>query len=302
MNLRFLCAQPANTYYIWQVELLIYNFMSMGINPNMMDIVCSIENSNIPPEWLELAKKYPARFFFYNDTRINKKYISSIRPNIIKQHFIAHPYLKDDAIFYHDCDIVLTKPINWDQFLHDDKWYGSDCRWYIGHEYIISKGQEELNLMCSIININKKLVQDNELNSIGAQYLMKNIDEYYWDKVERDCDKMFFDVTELIKQKKLKDPSHHELQIWCSDMWAVLWNGWQRGCETICHPDFNFSWATSNINDWDKNFIMHNAGVLNTDSKYFYKSAYMTSLPPKDLVINEESCSYKYYELLKQIL
>jgi hypothetical protein len=85
-------------------------------------------------------------------------------------------------------------------------------------------------------------------------------------------------------------------------MWAVLWNGWQRGCETICHPDFNFSWATSNINDWDKNFIMHNAGVLNTDSKYFYKSAYMTSLPPKDLVINEESCSYKYYELLKQIL
>ena len=82
MKLRFLCAQPANTYYIWQVELVINNFVSMGINPNMMDIVCSIENNVIPPEWTKLAEKYPARFFFYNDMRVTKNYISSIRPNI----------------------------------------------------------------------------------------------------------------------------------------------------------------------------------------------------------------------------
>ena len=302
MNLRFLCAQPANTYYIWQVELLVSNFISMGINPNTMDIICSIEKNIIPPEWIDLAKKYPARFFFYNDLRTSKRYISSVRPNILKQHFAAHPYLKDDAIFYHDCDIVLTRPIDWDKFLHDDKWYGSDCRWYIGHDYIAGKGMEELTLMCNIVNIPKKLVSDNELNSIGAQYLMKGIDEYFWDKVERDCDRMFSEVSDLILNKKSKYPDIHPLQIWCADMWAVLWNGWQRGYETVCHPELEFSWATSIESDWDKHAIMHNAGVLNTDTKYFYKSAYINSIPPKDLVIEKGSCSYRYYELLKQIL
>lgn len=302
MNLRFLCAQPANTYYIWQVELMISNFVSMGINPNMMDIVCSIENNHIPEDWIELAKKYPARFFFYNDTRLTRHYISSIRPNIIKQHFIAHPYLKDDAIFYHDSDIVFTRPINWDQFLHDDKWYGSDCRWYIGHDYIVSKGMEELSLMCNIVNMSRKSICDNELNSIGAQYLMKGVDQYYWEKVERDSETLFNDVSHLINKKKAEHPNINPLQIWCADMWAVLWNGWQRGYETICHPDLEFSWATSIESDWDKYAIMHNAGVLNTDTKYFYKSAYMTSKPPKDLVIEKGSCSYRYYELLKQIL
>ena len=139
MNLRFVCAQPAIKYYSWQLETMLNNFMEMGINLNQVDIVCWKENGIIPEEYSKLANGYPARFFFYDDTRETKHYISSIRPNILKQHFIAYPELENEAIFYHDCDIVFTKPINWEQFLQDNKWYGSDCRWYIGHDYIISK-------------------------------------------------------------------------------------------------------------------------------------------------------------------
>jgi hypothetical protein len=30
-NLRFVCAQPAIPYYTWQVEVMIHNFIEMGV-------------------------------------------------------------------------------------------------------------------------------------------------------------------------------------------------------------------------------------------------------------------------------
>ena len=300
MQLRFICAQPAILYYAWQVEVMLNNFQSIGINLNQVDIVCKIDGV-VPQEWVNLANGYPARFFFYNDTRESTHYISSVRPNILKQHFKQHPYLKDEAILYHDCDIVFTKPINWEQFLQDNKWYGSDCRWYISHDYIISKGEDVLDEMCRIVGIEKELVKANELNSIGAQYLMKGIDEQFWADVERDCEILFRDITELNAKKKQENPKYHELQIWCSDMWSVLWNGWKRGYESICHEDLQFAWATSPEGDWFKYNIYHNAGVTSNSDGYFYKSMYINRLPYKDdLEIKPDTANKHYWNIIKE--
>ena len=38
-NLRFICAQPSTMYYAWQVEVMINNFIEMGVNPNFIDVV-----------------------------------------------------------------------------------------------------------------------------------------------------------------------------------------------------------------------------------------------------------------------
>jgi hypothetical protein len=281
-KLRYVCAQPANNYYAWQIEVMLNNFISMGVNPNDIDIVCWKIDGNIPEDWEKLASTYPVRFFFYDDTRENNHYISSIRPNILKQHFQQHPYLQDDAIFYHDCDIIFTKPPKeWitDEMLLDDNWYGSDVRWYISHDYIISKGEDVLEQMCSIMEINKQVIKDNELNCIGAQYLMKDLSYEYWNWVEEKCDKMFKEITELNNRKKAENPSYHELQIWCSDMWAVLWKGWLIGKNTITHPNFDFSWSTSSEADYHKMNIMHNAGVTDNNSGLFYKAQYIYQLP-----------------------
>jgi len=207
MNLRFICAQPAIKYYVWQVEVLLNNFIEMGINLNQVDIVCWKQTGEIPEEYSKLANGYPARFFFYDDTRETRHYISSIRPNILKQHFTKYPELEKEAILYHDCDIVFTKPINWEQFLQDNKWYGSDCRWYIGHDYIISKGEDILDKMCEIVDIDKQLVKDNELNAIGAQYLMKGINAQFWANVEKDCERLFKEITDINNEKKAANPS-----------------------------------------------------------------------------------------------
>jgi hypothetical protein len=303
-KLRYVCAQPASTYYAWQVETLINNFISMGVNPNDMDIVCWKINGVIPDEWLKLANGYAARFFFYDDLRETKHYISSIRPNILKQHFKEHPYLENDAIFYHDCDIVFTKnPVFWitDEMLEDNKWYGSDVRWYISHDYIIGKGEDVLDNMCSIMDIDKELVKQNELNCIGAQYLMKGINYEYWDWVEKKCEILFKDITQLNNQKLKENPSYHTLQIWCSDMWAVLWKGWLMGYETVTHSNFDFSWGTSSEEQYHSMNIMHNAGVVNNTSGLFYKADYMNTLPYNTSPqLNKGTASWYYWDWVQR--
>jgi hypothetical protein len=312
MKLRFICAQPAIKYYAWQLEVMLNNFMEMGINLNQVDIVCWKQTEEIPEEYSKLANGYPARFFFYDDTRETRHYISSIRPNILKQHFTKYPEIENEAVLYHDCDIVFTKPIKWEQYLQDNKWYGSDCRWYIGHDYIISKGEDILNKMCEIVDIDKQLVKDNELNAIGAQYLMKGINAQFWANVEKDCERLFKEITDLNNEKIELDrhtmsegesrQPYHPLQIWCSDMWAVLWNGWKLGYESICHPDLEFAWATSTEADWNKLNIFHNAGVTGAEQGLFYKAIYMNELPyNKNLEIKEGTASKKYYEIIQKL-
>ena len=303
-NLRFICAQPATLYYVWQVEVMLNNFIEMGVNPNNIDIVCWKKDGVVPEEWSKLANGYPARFFFYDDTRQTHNYISSIRPNILKQHWENHPYLKHEAVFYHDCDIVFTKPISeWisDTMLTDDNWYGSDTRWYIAHSYIIGKGQQIIDKMCEIMDLPESLIKDNEMNAIGAQYLMKNVDYEFWDRVESDCEKLFRDINHLNADIKRENPSYHELQIWCADMWAVLWGAWRRGWNTICSPEFDFSWGTSHESDYYKMNIMHNAGVTSPSQGLFYKAMFMNELPyNKDLNINEGSGSRRYWEWIQR--
>ena len=299
-DMRFVCAQPATSYYAWQVEVMLNNFKEVGINLNQVDIVCYIEDE-IPEEWHKLRYGYAARFFFYKDTRLKKQYISSIRPNILKQHWEQHSELQNDVIFYHDCDIVFTKPIDWNQFTNDELWYGSDTKWYISYDYIIGKGEDVFESMTNIIDIDPQIVIDNNDNTIGAQYIMKNIDASFWEDVENDSENLFVGITKLNQQKKKEDPTHHELQIWCSDMWAVLWNGWKRGFKTRTHDDLLFAWATSQEKDWNDYNIFHNAGVVNDENGLFYKAKYIHILPYNlDLDIKEGTASKKYYEQIQK--
>lgn len=300
--IRFVMAQPAIKYYAWQVEVLLNNMIDKGINLNWVDVVCKIDGNDIPEEWDKLRHGYAARFFFYKDERETKDYISSVRPNILKQHWEKHPYLETEAILYHDCDIAFTRAQDWSKYTQDDIWYGSDTKWYISYDYIISKGQDVFDEMVRVMDIDPQLVIDNNDNSIGAQYLMKGVDKTFWEDVERDSEKLFVDITELNRKKKQDDPDHHEIQIWCADMWAVLWNAWKRGHKTQCHDDLEFAWGTSPENEWDKFSIFHNAGVVNTEGGLFHKAKFMNEYPyNKDLQIKEGTASKKYYELIQQV-
>ena len=286
-NLRYICCQPRLLYYAWQVEVMINNFIKHGINPNNIDILVAwnpIDATSYPENidaWTKLASHHNSvRFFFYQDTRIQPiRYISSIRPNVLKQHFQRFPELKDEAIFYHDCDVVFTKTPDFSKFLSDNICYVSDTNSYINSNYILSKGEDVYDLMCNIVNIDPIIPKLINSNSGGAQYILKNVDAEYWMKVERDSEELFYQITELNNKKKALDPTYHELQIWCADMWAVLWNLWLRGTETKVVKELDFSWATDPISRWDEATIYHNAGATCSCGGLFYKGLYMNTLP-----------------------
>lgn len=309
-NLRYICVQPRLVYYAWQVEVMINNFIKHGINPNNIDILVAWNPNDDTSKqenidyWNKLASHYNSvRFFFYEDTREHPiSYISSIRPNILKQHFKAYPELKNEAIFYHDCDIVFTKSPDWSLLLYDNVWYLSNTNSYINYDYIISKGQDVYDKMCEIVGMDPLIPKLMNSNSGGAQYILKNIDHEYWEKVEKDCEALYKQITELNIKKKEADHTHHELQIWCADMWAVLWNGWLRGNETKVIPEMDFCWGTDDINRWDETTIYHNAGVTCGCGGKFYKANYINTLPYNlDLRTKDNNCSHLYYQEIKEV-
>lgn len=303
----FLSVQPDNQYFHWQIEVLIHNFLKVGINPNHIEILFGYYQTP-SDEGLALAKKYPmVRFFFYKIRIIdNFGYIPIIRPDLLEQHFINYPELYKEVIFYHDSDIIFRKLPDFDN-MHDDKnWYLSNTVSYIGSNYIKSKGDDLFINMCSLLNISPKLVEDNELNSGGAQYLMKGITSTFWKTCISDTltlykylrDRETYERSILSKDELLK---YNPIQKWCVDMWAVLWGAWKIGVNTVVSSELDFSWGTSDLHTYYRCNIMHNAGVTDTlKNTLFYKADYRTTSPfESDLShVNKNSASYKYVEAI----
>lgn len=299
--MKYICAQPANTYYAWQVEVMLYNFKRRGIALSDVHIVCAIDEE-IPQEWVKLRDGYEAKFYFYPDRRRTKQYVSSIRPNILKQHFREYPYLSNETIFYHDCDMIFSHVLNTAQFEGNDVWYGSNTNSYINYDYIVSKGQDIFDKMVEVVGIDPQLVIDNNENCIGAQYILKGVDVGFWHDVQVNSENLFIEITKMNNIKRQEDPEYHTLQIWCADMWALLWNGWKRGNITRIHPDLEFSWATSTEEDYYKYNIFHNAGVTSPQDDLFYKAQY-TNNPPYglNLQLKDGRASKKYYEWIQKV-
>jgi len=298
-----MCVQPCSIYYAWQIEVMLTNFEKLEIHQEF-DIQCLFAFNTNESNWgegMETIKKIQqsfkgvAEFFYYHDKRNYQiSYISSIRPNLLKQHFKFAPTLSKRTIFYHDCDIVFTKyPDFIKNYVQDDmNWYVSDTISYIGYDYIVSKGEDVLDKMCEIVGINKNVVKENQNDSGGCQYIMKGLDWQFFEKMEKDCEKLYKEISELSSQKIIEqrhtidtnNPTsftpYHELQIWCADMWCILWGAWMRGYKTNIIPEMSFIWATDSIDIVKEKYIYHNAGVVDEMKEtHFYKGDFRSSLP-----------------------
>jgi hypothetical protein len=300
MQLRLLSAQPATDYYAWQVEVYLENFINLGYNGNLIDVVAAYKGV-VPRSWRIIQQKFPyVRFFFYEDTTTNCNYPPAIQAHILEKHFTEHPYLEEDAIFFHDCDFIFTKYFDFTPYLQDNKWYFSDTISYIGYNYISSKGDNVVDKMCEIIGIDKELVKANQDNSGGAQKLMKNINADYWKQVYHNSLNLYNGLGDLAREKKEGDA--YGLQIWCASMWAELWTAWKLGHEVIVPKEFDFCWATCPVERWDQVSFFHNAGVPDANQGMFFKADYINKYPfDTNIEVSKRRCSYNYYQFIKSI-
>lgn len=314
----FLSAQPDDFYFLWQLELQIHNFRSLGIAPSHIHILIGYNSQNGLAKHFEdfiNSNKNEASFFVYPDKRARKGYIPSLRPNIIGQHFEKYPALSKETIFYHDSDIIFRELPDFDSLCATDTWYVSDTRTYLNSKYILKTASKRLlSQMCEVVGIDGETVMANDEQVGGAQYLLKNIDRAFWQKIEDDSENLYqllrdynyrmaekdYMATKQLRSKKPK------IQAWCADMWAILWNAWLHGHRVEIAKELDFSWAVNPIGKWHEKKILHyTGGVAKNDLSNFQKNRYTKASPyydPSLKLLAKDYCGYPVKEAIDKVL
>lgn len=295
-KVRYICAQPAVYYYTWQVEIMINNFIEVGIDPSQIDVL--LMGDDMPHNWAKLVERYPVNFYLYKDTRINKKYIPAIYFHLVAKHLEAHQEIEQQTVFFYDTDIIFTKPLDLSWALGDDTWYFSDTNSYINYDYVFSKGEEQFLKMCEIVGIDPAIVKSKNNDSGGAQYLVKNPTSKLFKKIEEDSCKVYDYLCN--HEPKWNRSDTYAIQKWTAGMWAFLWNAFLVA-DVKVDSRLDFIQATNPIGKKDCS-IFHNAGVSHAGEGMFFKGAYMHKLPyDENLKIDPTKSSIIYYEYMKEV-
>ena len=288
--MKYIIATSDSKYYRWQMLVQIHNFKEMGMLDDLIYVVA--KTGKIKSKYLGyIEKETGVEIHTYKDERKSKNYTSSIRPNIMKRFIDDHPE-HGNCFFYLDPDVLFTeKPEYYGSIVNNDVWYLSDTKSYLDSRYIKSKSEKLFHEMCDIVGVTPDVVEVNDREAGGAQYIMKNTNFEFWDKVERDSEALYVHMDRTSNEYKPNDP----IQKWTADMWAVLWNAWYFGHRTKIWNELSFNWATTKIKNLDDHKIFHNAGVFDQDH-LFNKVKYVDENPFDGdySYVSEEYCS-KYY-------
>lgn len=310
----YISVQPDSQYFIWQIELQLRNFKSLGINKDRIHVLFSYsENVGINPKlniFIENNRSL-AQIFIYPDLRINPNYTSSIRPHILAQHFSRFRALEKETFFYHDSDILLSRLPVIPDIDKSEICYVSDTRSYLDLNYIRESSSEVLlDQMLAQVGLNKKKLETEDHQSGGAQYILKNISSSFWKKVEKDAEGLY-QLMRTFNLKKWEEEysstrqyrgRQSGIQAWCADMWAVLWNLWYFEKKIEIHDEMSFSWPYNQSSDWFKYAIQHYSGNIQDPSKHFSKTIYINYAPWFDSALDtvaKDSCSHHIVKLIK---
>lgn len=311
----FLSAQPDKTYFIWQLELQLRNLNSLGIDKSKIQVLVSYSTDvglNADFEIFMSESKNLAEFYCYPDKRQNPQYTSSVRANILKQHFELYPDLENETVFYHDSDILFSRIPAIKNVKKTAINYVSDTRNYLDIDYVRSVSDEELlQDMAAIVGVSVDTIEQNKSHTGGAQYILKGVNASFWEKVEKDSEALYICMKAYNRQLWINQYPHKKeyrskkrgIQAWCADMWAVLWNLWYHNKPVEIHPELDFSWPFSSIDEWNRKAIQHYSGNIEEKEQFFKKSEYLNYMPWYDSGLSSipaTNCSYKIVELIKK--
>lgn len=343
----FLSAQPFDLYFQWQIEVQIVNFRKFGVSDKMHVLVWYPEESEMterdnktgrivrefktPPNlsgWETLRIKYPeVKFFLYKDDGVDLSlYIPQLRPQIIKTHFLAHPELEKEVIFYHDSDIIFNFLPNFEELAEGPINYQSDCSHYLDYKYLRDKEiqgnipeNEAIGILAGIGNTTVDVIKSYKGNTGGAQCLLKGVDSAFWKDVELQCIKIRKAFTHITAPNVKKTPENlitlknsvntiyfpdenAGYQSWCADMWALNMALWSRGKVTKVIPELDFSWATDDLNTYNRKPIYHNAGATRLTPHLFYKANWMDKSPiGKPLKSSKNTAQQEYIKAIQAV-
>ena len=315
-NYIFICVQPYDFYFYWQVEVLITNFRKHAVSNYMHVIVWFPEEKKKETvNWEKLKDKYPEVSFFYyvdsGNTNI-QLYIPQLRADALIQHFEKYPELREKTIFYHDCDIIFNYLPGFEGLAKGEINWQSNTSSYLDYDYLAGKEKEGnikehevIGKMAQIGGITTDIIKSYTGKTGGAQYILKGIDADFW----RDAKRMMIQLRQLLFyghtpsiNKTYFASENAGFQSWCADMWAVNFSLWKRGKVTDITPKLDFSWATDDAETYMLKPIFHNAGVSALSNGLFYKAKWMTSSPiGKRHNVKKDTASYFYVKAIQEV-
>lgn len=296
MKLNIVAACQGYKRFQWEVQIYLNSLRERGLSDKatiLVFIPYSTLKRNLQGEWTQLIADFPeAKIEFFRDDENFEKlhntfgYIPLIRPHMLAKWYADNPYLKDEAVFYTDTDVLITKDIPWETYLADNICYMSDAAGYTNHVYFDSKRRKNsdgtpefvqaskyeafmkrdiLNECAAYCGIDREVIERNWNSSGAAQYLLKGIDSQFWLDVLDACINIKAHLGAVNQEYMLGSNAGERentgFQSWCADIHATVWLLWNRGLPTITPPELDFCWATDTIDRWDKTSIFHNAGV-----------------------------------------
>ena len=292
--------QPTDVYFIWQVHLYVESSINAGFEEeNIHVLLYSPKDRPVSEKWDELRKVYPKlKIFVYEDKGVGQYigiYIPVLRPHTLWQHFTAFPELEKKTIVYTDCDILWTEKLDIEKFFDDESCYISNAKSYMNFDYLNSKRNDVIpekleeydkrdvvQELCDIVGIDKQIVIDNNNNTGGVQYILKNVTAEFWKKVEKDVIAIRVYLMNDINRMFFENESKG-FQSWCADLWAVLYNLWYYEKDVKVVKEMDFAWASDPIKRVEEVGIFHNAGIVGTvhaGFPAFYKGKYHTGTNP----------------------
>jgi hypothetical protein len=316
----FVSAQPDVPYFIWQIKLYVNNFIDNGIDPNQIHVVLGLVlGKTEPSKGAKELVNLGINTHFFIDNRVKKHYIPSIKPYLISKWIQSNPdYGK--IFFLHDADIIFRELPKFNRLLNDEVSYLSDTIGYIGYDYIMDcckryeskhpnseKGQL-MSEMVEVIGVDVETIKENQENSGGGQYLIKNTTCELWDKIYKDSTTLY---DKMLDYQKRFPINPGQIQFWTAEMWSLLWNLWMYGFKTKITNEFEFCWATDDINKYNTTPILHMAGVTqDLKTTKFFKGDYINIDPIEELrknpnvfdYIDSNSSTIKYIENMKSYL
>lgn len=329
--MKYICVQPDDDYFKWQIGLWLESLRNIG-ESDKAQVLLFTPSSRKENDWSELIQRFPeASFFRYYDpmdqgAAFRNIYLPSLRPFCLYQHFKKFPELEKETIFYCDADILFLRKLKLDNYLKDNKIYLSNTNSYINSDYFESKIKDVipekledykkvdvLNTAAQIVGITREICEKNKLHSGGAQYLLKNISADFWLNIWMNSVKLVVFLKSI--NKEYFESEAKGIQVWCSDMWAILWELWKKGYETEVVPELDFAHATDLKVSLLHKDILHNAGVTKdvmslggkqvpTFNKLKYKKLdpFQDSEWLNNVFLNEDSQKYCFHTYLEHIL
>lgn len=270
--MKFIQAAPDELYFTWQYKVQAANFREFDLEKDMT-IVVGLKPGSQPSQHIkEFEKTFAGKIHYYEDTRKSKHYLSSIRPNIIKQYLKDYP---TDVFCYIDQDIIWLEDPKLDRFANDPNQYtAEEAKGYTWAKYMkVFNDGKIFQGLCKIIDIDPEFVEANDDGAGAAQFIIKGTDADWWDEYERQLEEAFIFVGSEIQRDRDEhnDQKRYNFQHWsvdCNVLWMKLLT---TGKPVLNLQEINFCWPYDTFEGAKEKgrIMMHNSGIAETNRNHW---------------------------------